>query len=167
MASSMEEQLAPDRSTRTANAFSYLSVSPPINLLHRYESRLQRNYHRAMDTLMRLREDDRREEAWTEENAPLQEVRPSPDTVSAKPPEPPLPPPPQPEVSATPMVNSDLPVPPTILQPVPPSRRLHREQKVRNEANPISGQPAETAQTAKTPDVLPRTGTKASGRGRS
>ncbi len=97
MASSMEEQLAPDRSTRTANAFSYLSVSPPINLLHRYESRLQRNFQRAMDNLMRLREDDRREEAWTEENAPLQEVRLPPDPVSAQPHKPPIPQPPAPE----------------------------------------------------------------------
>ncbi len=129
-------------------------------------SPLQRNFQRAMDNLMRLREDDRREEAWTEENAPLQEVRLPPDPVSGKPPASPLPPPPPSADSAATMGNKDLNEVAKILQPVPASRSVQRQQKVRNEANPISGDPAEIAETGKQQDVPPRRGLKPFEKGR-
>ncbi len=56
MRSNMQDQSDPNRSNRTANAFTYLSASPSLNLIHRYESRLQRIMQRAMDNLLRLRE---------------------------------------------------------------------------------------------------------------
>ncbi len=139
-----------------ANAFTQLSASNEFNLLHRYEARLQRMFQRAMDNLMRLREDDRREEAWTEENQPLQEVRIPPD------PEPPVPAEPSPATVAEPLTGKDLSVGPTLLKPVQPNRPDQREPKVRNEANPISEHPAETAQNGNIEEGPPRKSPKTS-----
>ncbi len=166
MTNNMLDQNDPNRSNRTANAFTYLSASPSLNLIHRYESRLQRIMQRAMDNLLRLREDDRREEAWTEENAPLPEVPGLPTPVAAEPPRPPTPPSPTPEPSSNPMNNNDLEVEPTHLKPIPPNRLVSREQKMRNEANSVSGDPAEVLEIAKPESISTRRRPIPSGNGR-
>ena len=44
-----------DDLSRLADAFSQLASSPELNLLHRYEARLNRIYQRALDNLLILR----------------------------------------------------------------------------------------------------------------
>ncbi len=166
MKSNIQDQGDTDPALRPAYAFTSLAASPEFNLLHRHEARLQRMFQRALDNLMRLREDDRREEAWTEENAPLQEVRIPPSPVSAQPPEPPVPPPPASEEAYNPITSQDLSDGPALVQPVSPTRPVQREQKVRNEANPISRHPAEAAQNGKTQTVSPQRRMKPSQKGR-
>ncbi len=152
----IQEQGDNDRAMRPANAFTQLSATPDFNLLHRYEARLQRMFQRAMDNLMRLRDDDRREEAWTEENQPLQEVREAPDPVSEQPVATPIPPEPSPETIDNPLTSNDLSVAPTLLKPVLPNRPVQSEQKLPSEANRSSGDPSETVQIGKAQVVRSR-----------
>ncbi len=138
-----EQGVDTDPSMHHCNAFTHLLATPEFDLLHRYEARLQRMFQRAVDTLMRLRDDDRREQAWTEGNAPLQEVRVPPDPI----PELPMPPLPDPGEGDKPMPERDLMVGPSLVQPAAPNGPVERDQKVRNKANPISGHPTDEAET--------------------
>ncbi len=164
--SNIQDQGGTDPAMRPANAFIGLSATPEFNLLHRYEARLQRIFQRAFDNLMRLRDDDRRDEAWTEGNQPLQEVRVPPNPVSKQQPELRIPPEPNPEESDNSLIGEDLSAESTLLKPVPPNCPMQPEQKLPSEANPISEHRAEAAETGKSQEVPPRKRPKTSRGGR-
>ena len=153
----------PNVASRTAKAFAYLSLSPALNLVHRYEARLQRNFQRAMENLLLLREDARLEAACAEESQSPQNVPPPPNPASERSPEPPTSASPPPETNGNLLNKNELTglvvTPPS----APPSRPVPLERKMRNDANPISGHPAEPSGNRKLHEVPPRGGPKPSG----
>ncbi|MSV29222.1 MAG: hypothetical protein EXQ52_10865 [Bryobacterales bacterium] len=153
----------PNVVSRTAKAFAYLSLSPGLNLVHRYEARLQRNFQRAMDNLLLLREDARLEEACAEQSQPPRDAPASLNPVSERSPGPPASAS-SPPVDGGNLLNSNnlsaINVSPP---PAPLSRPVQREQKMRNDANPISGHPAEAPENPKLHEVPPRGRSKPSG----
>ncbi|MSV28003.1 MAG: hypothetical protein EXQ52_04560 [Bryobacterales bacterium] len=146
----------PNVVSRTAKAFAYLSLSPGLNLVHRYEARLQRNFQRAMDNLLLLREDARLEEASAGESQPPRDAPASPNPVSEPSPGPLTSASPPPADSGNRLNNNDLNDTTVIPKPAVPSRPVQHEQKLRNDANPISGHPAETPENPKLREVPPR-----------
>ncbi|MSV27664.1 MAG: hypothetical protein EXQ52_02825 [Bryobacterales bacterium] len=135
----------PNVVSRTAKAFAYLSLSPGLNLVHRYEARLQRNFQRAMDNLLLLREDARLEATSIEENRPAKDISAPPTSAS-----------PSSADSVNLTVNKDLTEVSVAPKPVPLSRPIEREQKMRNDANPISGHSAQSPVNREAREVPPK-----------
>ncbi len=140
--------------SRTAKAFAYLSLSPALNLVHRYEARLQRNFQRAMENLLLLREDARLEAASVAESQPAQNVPAPPNPASGRSPGQPTPSAPLPDARGNMLENKGPSDTALIQKPVLLSRPIKREQNIRNDANPISEHPAE-APANREPDEIP------------
>ncbi|MSV30156.1 MAG: hypothetical protein EXQ52_15640 [Bryobacterales bacterium] len=153
----------PNVVSRTAKAFAYLSLSPGLNLVHRYEARLQRNFQRAMDNLLLLREDARLEAASVTESQPPHHVPPPPNPVSERSPAPPTPSAPLPDNRGNMLVDNDLADTGVIQKPVLLSRPIKREQNIRNDANPISEHPAEVPVNRELHEIPPGGRPKPSG----
>jgi hypothetical protein len=104
MEKAIRNQPPGDEAARIANAFSELAASPELNLLHRYEARLHRIYHRALDNLLILGEPDLpKEPSPISGHQPAQQESPAPQPPPSPPsPDPqPLPPPPGPQPPAS------------------------------------------------------------------
>ena len=135
MAAQMEGPHAAERDTRAAKAFAYLSLSPPLNLVHRYESRLQRNFQRSMDNLFRLRAETRREKAYAEaESTPPKQAHPVPPAQAETPQ----------EESRNSLTNHDVTADSTPPHPAAPTPSDPPQKRSQTKLNPILGNAPKT-----------------------